>query len=194
MAKSRDKSIGAPIYQLRISLHWLEPSIWRRVQVPGDITLKTLHHVIQSLFRWEDYHLHEFSIGDRRYGMADRVQDPEMKDEAGAQLTQVIPDVGETFTYTYDFGDYWEHTIEVEEMLDPDGETKYPVCLDGEYAGPPEDCGGPPGFADLMMAINDPEHPEHEDMLEWVGEDYDPEAFDLEQMNEQMAWVRARFM
>lgn len=201
MAKVRRKHNGqrgkkpeAPIYQLKISLQWLEPAIWRRVQVPGDVTLETLHHVIQALFEWEDYHLHDFTIGDRRYGMTDRAPELDLKDEAGARLTQVIPDPGGNFTYTYDYGDHWEHAIEVEETLEPDDETKYPVCLDGEYAGPPEDCGGPPGFAELMMAINDPEHPEHEDVLEWVGEDYDPEEFDLEEMNEHMAWVRAKYM
>ena len=166
------------VHQLKVTLKDIKPPVWRRVQVPSIITLADLHLVIQAAFGWWDYHLHEFDIGGIRYGIDDGEGWGEPpKDERRARLERLVP-VGARFGYVYDFGDDWEHTITVEKVLPADPKVKYPTCVTGRRACPPEDCGGTWGYADFLDAIGDPNHEQHNEMLEWVGGPFDPEHFD----------------
>lgn len=176
------------IYQLRISLLGFEPAIWREVLVPSDFTLAKLHRVIQVVMGWEDDHMHEFTIGTVGYTDA-RARLEGRKNEAKVPLHQVAGSRGK-FTYTYDFGDNWEIEIKVDKVLPPEEGRRYPVCIAGENAGPPEDSGGVWGYADRLDALENPDHPEHEETLEWLGEDYDPAAFDLEEINQRLARIK----
>lgn len=156
------------------------------------MTLARLHDVIQMAMGWDDYHLHEFEIGGVRYGINDgEGWGPPPKDERRARLHHVAP-VGTTVAYQYDFGDCWDHDIEVEAVLPAEAGQRYPVCLAGEGACPPEDCGGTWGFAELLEVLADPDHEEHERMLQWVGGAFDPEHFDLAAVNETLSFIAAR--
>jgi hypothetical protein len=172
------------VYQLKINLNEIQPSIWRRIQVPAEISLFKLHFILQLAMGWTNSHLHEYQIEGRVYGDPDNDEFGEfdIQDERDYQLQQVLPDAGVEFSYLYDFGDSWQHELLVEKIVPP-GEAKYPVCLAGERACPPEDVGGVWGYEGFLQAIRDPDHPEHEDYLEWIGGEFDPEAFDLEAVN-----------
>lgn len=173
------------IYVLRIELAHLKPAIWRRLEVPAHITLAQLHRVIQMAFDWDDSHMHGFEIGGQRYGAP--MPDPfgmEMDDldERKFRLDQVAG-AGNRFTYTYDFGDDWIHLVKVEKILPPTPGVRYPRCAAGKNAAPPEDCGGPWGYTEMMQALADPTHPERDELLEWVDEDFDPREFDGDELN-----------
>jgi hypothetical protein len=179
------------IYQLKITLLGTRPPIWRRVLVPADLTLAQFHDVIQVAMGWENDHLHEFRVGRQRYGIPDPMDDfmggTACISEKKVRLSDVLSRKGSRAEYTYDFGDTWEHSIVVEKVLSPEPGTAYPVCTAGERRGPPEDCGGPGGYYDLLEAIRDPEHERHEEMLEWVDEDFDPDAFSVDDVNRRLA-------
>jgi len=179
---------GTPdaVYQLEIRLLDVEPPIWRRVQVPADMSLARLHGVIQTAMGWTDSHLHVFEIGDARYGVPDPEYDLEMRDERRVSLRDLVADTAGEFLYEYDFGDSWWHAIRVEEVLPADPKERYPRCIGGARACPPEDAGGTPGYAELLRALDDPEHPEREEYLLWAGEDFDPEDFDAEAVNRSL--------
>lgn len=174
------------IYRLRITLHDLSPEVWRRVEVPADLTLSRLHRVIQVAFGWSDAHLHQFegapAVRVRRGPSAPR---PRLKDTW--LLCEVAPRERSEFWYVYDFGDGWEHDVLVEAELPPEPGVVYPRCLAGERACPPEDCGGIPGYEHILDAIRHPDRPDAAELLEWVGEDFDPEAFDLHATNVALA-------
>lgn len=180
------------IYQLKVTLDDINPPIWRRIQVPGNVSLLQFHFMLQIAMGWTNSHLHEFQIGDERFGtpFEDDWYGAELKEEEKYQLDQVIPARGDSFSYLYDFGDSWEHIIEVEEILDPSTAQSYPRCLGGARACPPEDVGGPWGYGEFLEAINNPDHPEHEDYLYWIGGAFEPEAFDPEQRDMELANYR----
>jgi tetratricopeptide (TPR) repeat protein len=172
------------LYQLRIELAGIRPPIWRRVLVPASFTLGQLHWVIQTVFGWHDAHMHDFKVRGTRYS---RVADLEgvglsgMCDEAKISLESVVADCGGEFTYTYDFGDMWVHRITIEKGLKRVPGQRYPTCLAGRRASPPEDIGGVFGYTDLLDAIC---HHDEDRVREYFGrraEDYDPERFDIEQ-------------
>jgi hypothetical protein len=167
------------IYQLKATILGTKPPVWRRVLVPEDTTLFRLHEVLQAAFGWWDGHLHEFEIDGVRYGTDDgEGWGPPPKSERRSRLGAVTED-GTVFTYTYDFGDNWEHRIVVEKIFAAVPGARYPDCIAGRRACPPEDCGGAWGFGGFLNAIGDPTHPEHDEMLEWVGGSYDPKEFDV---------------
>ncbi|MGI9950781.1 plasmid pRiA4b ORF-3 family protein [Moorellaceae bacterium AZ2] len=186
------RSAPTSIYQLKITLKGIKPPIWRRVQVPGNVTLYKLHKIIQVVMDWGDYHLYEFRIGDTYYG----IPDPDfeelhrVKSARSVKLNQVVPSEGFKFLYVYDFGDNWQHEIVVEKILPPVEGMKYPICLDGRRASPPEDCGGIGGYYEMLRILRDPEHEEYEETLQWLGGSFDPEAFDLEIINEVLRRLR----
>jgi prevent-host-death family protein len=188
-SKSRSKKTS-DIYQLKITLKNIKPPVWRRVLVPSDFTLDQLHRVIQATMdRWYDYHLHEFIIDRTRYGDAAGALEAGdfVEEETRVQLQQVLRGEKHKFEYTYDFGDDWEHEILLEKILPRESDQTYPCCIKGKRSGPPEDCGGPWGYADFLAAIGDPKHPEHQELLEWAGGEFDPEFFDLEEINQELA-------
>jgi hypothetical protein len=176
----------AQIYQIRVDLNGTKPPIWRRILVPGDVTLRSLHNILQAAMGWTNSHLHEFPIEGASYGRPDPDYDDEMRDDRRVRLSQIAPAQGSKLRYVYDFGDGWLHTLAVEKILPPEPGQQYPVCIAGKRACPPEDVGGIGGYAYFLEAVQDPTHPEHDSYLEWVGGPFDPEAFDLEQVNRRL--------
>jgi hypothetical protein len=180
-----------PVYQLKVTLDGIKPPIWRRILVRGDFSLFKLHKIIQVAMGWEDYHLHQFMVGKDYYAIPSP-EDPspmETKNEKRAKLFQVVPVEKARFIYEYDLGDSWYHVILVEKILHPEGEQEHPVCLAGKRSIPPEDCGGISGYYEFLKAIRDPKHPDHEDMLTWAGGDFDPERFDIEEINRLLGMI-----
>jgi hypothetical protein len=180
---------GKAVYQIKITIENVQPSIWRRVQVLSDCTLAQLHRVIRAVMAWEDYHLHQFTIKRRVYsvpGPEDADYERKVIDERRVRLSKVVSQVGTRFDYHYDFGDNWHHDLLLEAILMPDPSIQYPVCVAGARNSPPEDCGGPFGYAKFLEAIRDPRHKEHELLLEWIGGHFDSELFDLNRANEAL--------
>lgn len=186
------KKEPASLYEIKIALMDMEPAIWRRVIVPRDITLGKLHHVIQIAMSWEDCHLHEFVIAGKRYG-------PMMADPFGFDAPPVDEDIVHlngvakpkaTFVYHYDFGDDWRHEIRIEREVESASGKRHARCIVGENACPPEDCGGPFGYPNLVAILSDPQHEEHDRMREWIGEDFDPLRFDLALTERRLAKLK----
>jgi hypothetical protein len=174
------------VLQVKISLLGTsKPPVWRRLLVPATIRLDRLHDVIQAAMGWEDYHMHAFTDGSCEYGLAD----PELghRDERKATLGRLLKREKERLRYTYDFGDNWEHEIVVEKVLAAKPGVRYPVCLAGKGACPPEDCGGVWGYEHLREVLADPADGEHEEMLEWLGfqtaAEFDPAHLDVGEVN-----------
>jgi hypothetical protein len=171
------------VYQIKVTLKGSKPPIWRRMQVASETTLVQLHHILQCVMGWEGSHLYQFVIGGITYGDPEMLGELEAEDARPVTLDSLVRGEQLTFLYEYDFGDSWEHELRIEKTLPREGGKHYPVCLTGKRACPPEDCGGMWGYADFLEAIHDPKHPEHDEMLEWVGGEFDPDAFDLEEVN-----------
>jgi len=187
------------IYDLEVTLRGSEPRIWRRVLVPGATTLDRLHEIVQAMMLWEGYHLYEFQVGGgeegygaTRYG----VYEPTFADEeppidaARTTLADSAPAVGATFVYAYDFGDNWRHDIAVRSIERPDKRRPYPLCVAGERAGPPEDCGGVWGYRDLLATLERGRGEEYDDLLIWLGGDFDPNGFDRNTINRRLRALR----
>ena len=175
------------IYQLKVTLLGSKPPIWRRVLVPSDLTLAKLHGVLQTVMGWYDEHMHEFRAGQNRFGRSEP-KDPGMRmpgveSESTTTLSAVLRKAGARMTYTYDFGDSWEHGIVLEKQLAADPHTTYPLCTDGQLACPPEDCGGIHGYYALLHARTNPKHPRHEELCDWIGDRFNPEAFSVDKVN-----------
>ena len=181
---------GTPrVYRLTITLEGIRPAIWRRFEVPSTITLAKLHRVLQHVMGWRDTHLHHFFVDARGVGVRDPESGAEVEDEKKRTLAEVAPGVGTKLEYVYDFSDYWRHEVRVV-AIDPAGERRYPICLAGERACPPEDCGGRRGYEEFLTVIQDPRHEEYEETLGWAGGRFDPEAFDLESVNRALKAIR----
>jgi hypothetical protein len=163
------------LISLKVTLRGIRPPIWRRLVVPGAMTLGDLHQAIQAAMGWDGDHLHVFNIAGRAYGDPHTVDD--VLSEERLTLASLRKSGVARFTYTYDFGDDWEHIIAIESKTPPVADARYPACVAGKRNCPPEDCGGPWGYQHLLAVIADPAHPEHKDQLEWLGEDFDPEDF-----------------
>ena len=175
------------VYQLDIRLAYIEPPIWRRMVVPGQVTLFSLHRMLQVVMGWENYHLHQFIVGTTHYGEPDPEDEYEMRDDRRVRLRGIAREEGASFIYEYDFGDGWRHAITVEDIQPLNESLLVPRCLDGARACPPEDCGGIGGYAHLLEALRDRRHPEHRELRAWVGKHYDPEVFSLPQVNSALA-------
>ena len=177
------------IYQLKVTLQELEPLIWRQIQLSNQTRLDRLHEILQVVMGWENYHLHQFIANQTYYGQPHPDYDDEafqMLDERLVTLADLGSAVGFTFAYEYDFGDSWRHLLLLEEIGPLEETNVYPCCIGGERACPPEDVGGVGGYADFLGAIQDPAHPEYEPMRTWIGGDFDPEAFDLTEVNRRL--------
>jgi len=174
--------------QLHIELRGSKPKIWRRVLVPETITLAKLHAVIQAVFGWGGGHLHEFQVGEERFGTPDREYDAwgEVRSERTTRLASALG-AARTMNYVYDFGDNWQHRIKVEKTLAPAPTGTLPLCVAGANAAPPDDCGGIYGYYDFVAALSDPNHPEHAEMTEWISRPWDATEFDLDRAN---SWLR----
>ncbi|WP_174280089.1 plasmid pRiA4b ORF-3 family protein [Sphingomonas bacterium] len=178
------------IARLRISLDGIEPEIWRTVEIPVTSSLKLLHDVIQAAMGWQDDHLWRFDAGDRRYGMPDpgwpdRTLIAASKVTLGALVERGV----RQFTYTYDLGDDWRHTVAVEAVAPAAAATRYPRLVAGARRCPPEDVGGLPGFALFLDAVADPTHEDHEQLSEWHGGPFDPEDMDEPALQRAIATI-----
>ncbi|MGO8700486.1 MAG: plasmid pRiA4b ORF-3 family protein [Limisphaerales bacterium] len=195
-AQSPGAPSGAPTYQIKITLELVKPAIWRRLSVPGNASLGWLHAVIQLAMGWTNSHLHQFAAGGRLFSEP-QVNTPqfggesEVLDEAKFSIRDVAPCAKDVLYYEYDFGDTWQHAIVVEKILppEPDGATTA-VCLAGKRACPPDDCGGPGGYQDLVKILRNPRHEEHNSMKEWLGRPFDPEAFDATRTNAYLRMLK----
>ena len=179
MKKKFDK-----IYQFKITLRDSKPPIWRRIQVPDTYTFWDLHIAIQDVFGWSDYHLHEFEMihpSSKRkvkIGFPDEDFGRDILPNWKQKIYDYFSMENKKSDYLYDFGDSWEHEITLEKILASEKGVNYPKCVKGKRAGPPEDCGGIWGYEEFLEAIKDPEHEQHNEMLEWIGGEFDSEYFD----------------
>ena len=159
--------------------------MWRRIQVPEHYSFWDLHVAIQDAMGWQDCHLHEFRLalqprGELRIG----IPDPELPDERPCMAGWETPVSGyvtpqmPSALYLYDFGDDWEHEVVYEGLIARDTLARYPRCVDGAGACPPEDCGGVAGYEEFLLAIRNPKHPDHKEMRQWFGGPFNPDAFD----------------
>ena len=181
------------IYQIKVTLLGTKPPIWRRLLVPASMTLAKLHHVLQTAMGWAGGHMHEFRTADRHFGIPDpedrSMGMPNVENERTVRLSKVLWRPGAKLIYTYDFGDNWEHAVVLEKLLPtpPGLDIEYPICIDGKLGCPPDDCGGIPGYYELIEALADPEHERHEEISEWISEDFDPQAFSVENVNRMLS-------
>ena len=180
--------VGQKVVSLKLTLRDTKPPVWRRLLVPGETTLADLHRAIQAAMGWEDYHLHTFDIAGRQYGDPGAVND--VADETRVTLNGLIKSGVTRFAYTYDFGDNWDHALVIEKSLPAVEALSRPTCTAGRRKCPPEDCGGPWGYRELLDVLADPAHPEHAERREWLGEDFDPDNFHPDSADAMLA---ARF-
>ena len=188
-AKAKTRAAGAAtVHQFKITLDGIKPPIWRRIQLPSDASFWDLHCALNDAMGWEDAHLHEFRLGGRRNGLQIGIP---MDDGSGwfddsgladwdVPVASHLALPGARCTYLYDFGDDWSHTVLLEDILPVEAKAGYPRCLAGARACPPEDCGGIPGYQHICAALANPADADEdaEELLEWIGDDFDPEAFD----------------
>ena len=183
------------VFKFRIELEGSNPKIWREFLVPSDITFYRLHHIVQIIMGWENYHLYEFTIDSYRIGRQfedDGFNGPhEVIDAQKIQIGDVLKSNGQKLHYLYDFGDFWEHSLTLEMIID-NLTIPFPVCCAGELSCPPEDVGGLIGFYDFLKIMGKPKHSEYKELKEWVKSKlvaidgkYDPEKFHFEKVN----WV-----
>lgn len=187
-------------YVLEATVAHVRPRIWRQLQVPGELSLSGLHEALQIAFGWTNSHLHEFHVGKARYGVPDP-DDDKLLDEADVTVAAVLPHKTSTMQYIYDLADWWIHNITVDRIEDAPpkrstrslgarGPTAPVACLAGQRAHPPEDCGGPSAYADFLEAIHTPDHPQHQELLDWVGGTFDPEALSLSDVNRALSSLK----
>ncbi|HEU5423772.1 MAG TPA: plasmid pRiA4b ORF-3 family protein [Nitrolancea sp.] len=177
------------VFQLKVTLRGSKPPIWRRLQLRGSTTLPELHEILQIVMDWDDAHLHSFTAGGVEYGVPEPGGFDAMRSEKRARLDRLVRNPKDRIRYEYDFGDSWDHDLVVEKVLPADPTVRYPVVLAGRRAAPPEDVGGIWGYAHFLQSLNDPADPEHEMYTEWIGGDFDPEAFDLDELNRALQRV-----
>ena len=182
----------AEIARLKVTLKGIRPPIWRRLEVPVEMSLARLSDVILAAFGWTNSHMHEFAVGQRRIGMPDADDwqpparppaaalfgRPPLEDEATIDLAAVLVSRLRRLTYTYDFGDNWQHLVQVEEFQHRAASRVYPRCTAGRRSAPPEDCGGVCGYEHLLAVLADHGHEEHAELRAWCPS-FDPQEFDL---------------
>ena len=193
-----DPTRGTPVidpgvvYQLKVTLVGFRPPIWRRLLVPANTPLSTLHGLLQIAMGWTDTHLHQFVLGRRFIGVPDPDNWTEVEDERKLRLSDLARREKDRFRYEYDFGDSWEHDIVLEKVLPSGANVAVASCVAGRGACPPEDVGGVWGYERFLEALQDPTHKEHAWLSEWFGGEFDANAFDLEGVNAELRRVRIR--
>jgi hypothetical protein len=175
------------IYQLKIHLepNYIKPPIWRRILVKSDFTFMDLHKIIQVSMGWANAHLWDFDFNGISLGIPS--EDDDWRDIVNAneiKLDKLFKKEKDTILYTYDYGDGWDHKITLEKILTEDDKTHYPICIKGKRACPPEDCGGSWGYENLLGIIADKKNEEYNEMIEWLGGGFNPEEFDIEDVND----------
>ncbi len=181
-AKTSSKKSGRQgaemIYQIKITLVGTKPPIWRRLLVSDRTLLPDMHYMIQDVMGWENCHLHQFIYKAEYLGDPRMFDDVEVLDYRKIRIGTILKKPKDSLKYEYDFGDGWMHEIVLQKIHPKvDGDT-YPFFIDGERNCPPEDCGGIYGFEHFVRVMADPDHEQHQELLEWHGEPYDPAHFD----------------
>ncbi|MBU4485236.1 plasmid pRiA4b ORF-3 family protein [bacterium] len=190
--------------QFKVTLKDAKPPIWRRIQVPETYSFWDLHVAIQDAMGWYDCHLHQFEFGNRNDRNNPKIGIPSEDDDMYGEKTLAgwEQKISKWFStentkadYWYDFGDDWHHEVKLEKILPCEKDINYPYCIAGKRSCPPEDCGGVYGYEDLLQIIKEPSHSEHESMLEWLGGEYDPEQFNIDDItfdnpNERLKMMR----
>ena len=177
---------------LKVSLNKSNPSIWRQIILHKTHTFFELHHIIQITMGWKNYHAYEFNLEGFRIGpiIEDEILEGygnnSILDCNTAMLLDVVSNIGDIIIYEYDFGDGWQHTLEVKGFIDADHSLMYPICIAGEMACPPEDCGGIRGFGDLLEILKNKKHQDYKDYKRWLPRGYDPTKFNLEKVNKEL--------
>jgi Plasmid pRiA4b ORF-3-like protein len=179
------------IVRVSITLLDVDPAIWRRIEVPANFTLEALHDVVQTVMGWADYHLHHFQFGDVMYGVPSS-EDREMNDGRKIKLSTALVDGERTFQYLYDYGDGWCCVVVLEAVAPMRPGFVYPRLVEGARRGPPEDVGGPWGYGEFLEAIADPKHERHAELRDWSGDDFDPQQFDIDEINRRLAALAPR--
>jgi hypothetical protein len=178
--------------QLQVTLPDIQPPVWRQIVVPIDWHLGQLHLAIQAAFNWWNCHLHEFTIGGLRFGAPEQQDDidptdtPRTFNEQTVRLRDFATATDAPFRYLYDFGDGWNHVLQVEDCLTLDPAPKIATCTAGARARPPEDVGGPYGYERFLAIITDPTDDEYKTMKQWAGGHFDPDWFDLAITNKDL--------
>ena len=174
---------NAPVYQLKVTLLGTQPPVWRRFRAYSDITFRDLHNILQIVMGWENYHLYKFLHGSHQF----------IESQAGAggkpvthRLDEFVRHEEAVLGYEYDFGDSWHHEIILEKIL-TDTRKPCPICTHGRRACPPEDSGGVWGYQELAAAMKRRKGPEYREYVEWLGGPFDPEAFDIDDVNRMLA-------
>jgi Plasmid pRiA4b ORF-3-like protein len=182
------------IARIRIELKEIDPAIWRRIEVPLTTSLKGLHDVIQAVMPFENYHLFRFDVGGKRYGIGDRQWDHvrDTLDAKNIKLGTLIERGARALSYTYDFGDDWQHSVTIENVAAADPKLDYPRFIDGARRAPPEDVGGIPGFEEFLDAMTNPRHPEHKRLTEWYGGSFDPNDLNLTVIGDRIGKLAKR--
>jgi hypothetical protein len=181
------------VYEFTITLMETAPVVWRKILAHNFIELNELHILIQMSMGWENSHLFSFEINGKSYSDAESAAELDnIIDAEGVELREVLGDT-KKFTYTYDFGDDWLHQIEITNVLEDDSRMNYPVCIGGENACPPEDCGGTHGFERLKSILTGKDGREKDEMLTWVGGFYNPHTFDPNFVNKNFLWIEEDF-
>ena len=168
-------------YQLLITLRGVQPKIWRRLLVDPRTTMADFHLILQTTLGWTNSHLHSFNVGRKEYAPVDFEMDG-TNDYAGLKLNKLLLKEGQKMTYVYDMGDFWEHDILLEAIIQDDPAEVLPRCIAGKRSSPLEDSGGAHGYMELLKAVGNPKHPEYEEISEWAG-NFDPEFFDMAMIN-----------
>jgi hypothetical protein len=171
------------IYEITIELNGTDPKIWRRIQVNSDISLNELHHIIQITMGWTNSHLYSFTIDVIEYSLKDYDYDNHKYGNARAYRIKEFKN--EPIEYLYDFGDYWEHSVQIVKEV-KDERLLHPKCIEGEGTCPPEDVGGMHGFEEFKAIMRDKRHPERKSNIEWYGSEFDPDKVNLEEINRQL--------
>ena len=180
----KNQVMNTRVYRLKVTLRGSRPSIWRRVEVSADVTLFKLHQILQIVMGWTDSHLHHFERGNTYYGQPDPEFGMQRQNERRVQLAEVLRKPKDRMHYEYDFGDGWEHDVVLESITLAGPGEHLPRVLAGKGACPPEDVGGIGGYYHFLEALRDSKHPEHDDMVQWCGGNFDSKAFDLDEANE----------
>jgi len=174
------------LHQLKVTLSGIRPPLWRRVLLSPEITLGKLHRILQTVIGWEDAHLHRFLQDGRTYSDPRFELEDSVLDEREMALGDILPESGSRLIYEYDFGDNWRHELLCEEIVASDEKVPYAICINGAGACPPEDCGGPDVYSDLLRALKNPRHRDYKEVRGWIRDRFDPEAFNLEATNKRL--------